>query len=169
VLVAHGREHGDAGAIMEARQLPGEERQMSEVSIIRLYLMRAMYALIAFAMGSIIWPAVLEHGQWDRWHGVGASMLAALSLLCVVGIRYPLQMLPLLLFELAWKVIFLVAVALPPWRVEALDPATRATAVECLLGVILLPLVVPWGYVWTHYVKKAGDRWRRAAGVAASA
>lgn len=135
---------------------------MAEVSTLRLYLLRGMYALVAFGMGSIIWPAVLDHGTWDRWHGVGASMLAALTLLCAVGIRYPLQMLPLLVFELAWKVIFLVAVALPLWRAGALDPATRASAIECLPGVILVPLVLPWGYVWANYVKKAGDRWRRA-------
>jgi hypothetical protein len=28
------------------------------------------------------------------------------------------------------------------------------------VGVILMPLVIPWGYVWRHYVKQPGDRWR---------
>ena len=27
-------------------------------------------------------------------------------------------------------------------------------------GVVLMPLVIPWGYVWRHYVKAPGDRWR---------
>jgi len=27
------------------------------------------------------------------------------------------------------------------------------------MGVIF-PLVIPWGYVWRHYVKAPGDRWR---------
>jgi hypothetical protein len=26
-------------------------------------------------------------------------------------------------------------------------------------GVILMPLVIPWGYVWRHYVKARSDRW----------
>jgi len=30
-----------------------------------------------------------------------------------------------------------------------------------VMGVVLVPLVVPWPYVVAHYVKKPGDRWRR--------
>jgi hypothetical protein len=37
--------------------------------------------------------------------GVVRSVLAAVSLLAVLGIRYPLKMLPLLFFELVWKTI----------------------------------------------------------------
>ena len=136
---------------------------MAGVSTLRLYAMRVLYALIAFVMGSSIWPAALHHGQWDRWHGVGVSMLAALSLMCAIGIRYPLQLLPMLLFEFAWKTIFVLAVALPPWQAGQLDAATRQTAIECLMGVVICPLVIPWGYVWTNYVKNPGDRWVRMA------
>ena len=28
------------------------------------------------------------------------------------------------------------------------------------LGVILMPLVIPWPYVWRHYVTRTGARWR---------
>jgi len=133
---------------------------MADVSPLRLNLMRVMYALIAFAMGSMIWPVLVQHDSMDRWHGVGVSMLAALSLLAALGIRYPLQLLPVLLFELAWKTCFVLFVALPPWRAGTLDAATRETAVESLFGLILVPLVIPWGYVWAHYVRKAGERWR---------
>ena len=28
------------------------------------------------------------------------------------------------------------------------------------IGVILMPLVIPWGYVWRRYVKRSGARWR---------
>ncbi|MFY9739085.1 MAG: hypothetical protein WAK11_08515 [Candidatus Cybelea sp.] len=28
------------------------------------------------------------------------------------------------------------------------------------LGVVIVPLVLPWGYVWKHYVLSPGDRWR---------
>ena len=60
--------------------------------------------------------------------------------LAFLGLRHPLQMLPLLLFELAWKTIFVLAVALPLWRAGAIDPATRETALESLFGVILVPI-----------------------------
>jgi hypothetical protein len=25
---------------------------------------------------------------------------------------------------------------------------------------IVFGLIIPWGYVWRHYVKQPGDRWR---------
>jgi hypothetical protein len=88
-------------------------------------------------------------------------MLAALAAISVLGIRYPLKMLPILLFELAWKTIFVLFIALPPWRSAQLDAATRETAVECLMGMVLVPLVIPWGHVWAHFVRHPGEPWRR--------
>lgn len=31
----------------------------------------------------------------------------------------------------------------------------------CLFGVVLVPLVLPWTYIWQNYVKGPGDRWRK--------
>ncbi len=96
-------------------------------------------------------------------HGVANSLLAALSALMALGIRYPLQMLPLLLFELLWKTIWLVAIALPLWYAHQLDAETMETVQACLMGVILCPLVIPWPYVLANYVKNPGDRWTPVA------
>ena len=137
---------------------------MAEVSTFRLYLMRAMYLLIFVGLGSEVWPGIIHHAKpWDLMHGVACSLLAALSALVALGIRYPLQMLPLLLFELLWKAIWLVAVALPLWSAHQLDPDTMETVNACLMGVVLCPIVIPWPYVLANYVKKPGDRWRRVA------
>ena len=38
--------------------------------------------------------------------GVETCMLVALSLLAVLGLRYPMKMLPILLFEIGWKFIW---------------------------------------------------------------
>jgi hypothetical protein len=137
---------------------------MTEVSTFRLYLMRAMYLLIFVGLGSMIWPGIIHHAKpWDLMHGVACSLLAALSAMMALGIRYPLQMLPLLLFELLWKAIWLVAVALPLWSAHQLDPDTMETVTNCLMGIVLCPIVIPWPYVLANYVKKPGDRWRRVA------
>lgn len=77
--------------------------------------------------------------------------------------RRPRLDLPLLLFEFLWKAIWLVAIALPPWSAHQLDPETMETVKATLMGVVLCPIVIPWPYVWANYVKKPGDRWRRAA------
>jgi hypothetical protein len=135
---------------------------MHTVSTLRLNVLRAAYVLIAVGMGSMIWPLILRHpADTARMTGVVWSMLGAITLLAaLLGIRYPLKMLPLLFVELAWKVIWVLSFGLPLWSAGQLDAAAAETLMECLFGVVLVPLVLPWGYVWTHYVRAPGDRWR---------
>src|SRR4051812_49643756 len=74
----------------------------SEVSLARLYVLRAMYLLLV--IGAIVFlPQLIGHEPTAR--GVIPSMLGALWALACFGLRYPLQMLPILLFELVWKTI----------------------------------------------------------------
>jgi hypothetical protein len=133
---------------------------MTQVSMLRLYALRAAYLLIVVGLGVTIWPGLIHHeNPWTLMQGVVCCVLAAVSLLAVLGLRYPLQMLPLLLFELVWKSIWLIVVALPLWSADQMDAATSETAVACLMGVIF-PIVIPWPYVFANYVTKPGDRWR---------
>jgi hypothetical protein len=130
------------------------------VSTFRLYLLRATYLLVSVGLAFTIWPQLFLHAtKWPLWHGVGCSLLAAVSVLAVLGIRYPLKMLPVLLFELIWKAIWLIAVGFPMWSSNQMDAATVETAQNCLMGVIFL-IVIPWPYVFENYVKKPGDRWK---------
>ena len=134
---------------------------MNEVSTLRLYLMRALYLLMCLGLGSIMWPRIINHEPWGHMEGVAFALLGALSALAALGVRYPLQMLPLLLFELLWKSVWLIFIALPLWRTGGLDPDNAATVFDCLLGVIICPIVIPWGYVYRNYIRKSGDRWSR--------
>ncbi|MBI3365428.1 MAG: hypothetical protein HY033_11010 [Ignavibacteriae bacterium] len=133
---------------------------MSEVSTFRLYLLRATYLLISVFLGSQIWPGIIHHAKLDLMHGVARCLLAAMLPLVVLGIRYPPQMMPLLLFELFWKSIWLIAFALPLWSAGQLDAETMETVKACLMGIVIFPIVIPWPYVLANYVKKPGDRWR---------
>lgn len=131
------------------------------ISTARLYALRAVYLLIALAMGSQIWPLIVSHpAKVEHMRGVALAFLGALTLLAALGVRYPVKMLPLLFFELAWKVVYVASFGIPAWWTDQLDAATSASLVECLLGVVLLPLVLPWRYVWRQYVRAPGDRWR---------
>ena len=76
---------------------PGRGRQ--ELSIVYLYLLRGVYLLIAVGMGIQVWPGIFHHGQIELMRSVTRAMLAGMTLLMLVGVRYPLQMLPLLFFE----------------------------------------------------------------------
>ncbi|MDQ4087220.1 MAG: hypothetical protein M3177_04290 [Pseudomonadota bacterium] len=123
------------------------------VSRPRLIALRALYAFVAVGLAAFLWPAFLAQLPAPaHYHGVTMAMLAAFSILCAVGIGYPLQMLPVLLWELLWKILWLMLIALPRWIAGTLDAATTQTAVECV-SIVLLLLVVPWGYVWRRYIK----------------
>jgi hypothetical protein len=132
---------------------------MNDVPVFRLYLLRAGYLLVSAGLIFHIWPQLIRHsGAWPFWYGVGASLLAAVSVLAILGLRYPLQMLPVLFFELVWKAIWFTAVAFPMWRDGQMNADAWQTVWESALVVILLALI-PWSYVLANYVNKPGDRW----------
>ena len=131
------------------------------MSTLRLYLLRGMYLLIAVGLALTIWPLILfppDNAADSKT--VVRAMLGALSLLSLLGLRYPLQMLPILIFEFAWKTLWVVVFALPLLLRGRLSAAGRENLMACLMGVVLVPLVLPWGYVLERYLKAPGDRWR---------
>ena len=135
---------------------PAESTE-SEVSLFRLYFLRAMYLVLVVGLGGMIVPEIFSHELTSR--GVIPSLLGAVWLLAFLGLRYPLAMLPLLMFELAWKLIWLVAYGRPQWSSGQYPPTFAEDSFNIGLGVILL-LVIPWGFVWRRFVKQPGARWR---------
>jgi hypothetical protein len=69
-----------------------------------------------------------------------------MSLLAFLGLR-PVRMLPILLFEVTWKVIWIAAVALPHLIADDINTATREVLFSCSLVVIIIA-VISWRYVW---------------------
>ena len=128
------------------------------VSLFRLYVLRAMYLLLVVGLGAMIVPDIVSHPLMAR--GVIASLLGALWLLAFLGLLHPLQMLPLLLFEFAWKLIWTIGYGLPQWSAGQLPPTFADDFQAIVAGVILMPLIIPWGYVWRHYFKQPSERWR---------
>ena len=132
---------------------------MTEVSPIRLLVMRLMYLFMAVGLGLLIWPLIVSHDPGvARMTGVAWALLGTIGLLALLGLRYPLQMLPLLLFELVWKAIWLLAFAVPRWLAGSLDEGMRITMFETSIGAVLI-LVIPWRYVWANYVVAPGANW----------
>jgi hypothetical protein len=128
-----------------------------EASTFRLYLLRLLYLLNFVLLGLDVWPAIINHvGAWDPVKGVAFSFWAALSALSGLGIRYPLKMLPLLLLQLSYKSVWLLAVALPLWSAGQSTDLTMPFVIGAGLDLI----AIPWPYVLANYVKQRGDRWR---------
>ncbi len=138
-------------------------RANDQVSAIRLWVMRVMYLVMAVGLGNIIWPLIISHDSTlPRMTGVAWALLGTIGLLSVLGLRYPLRMIPLLLFELTWKAIWLAAFAAPRWLDGTLDEAMRTSTFETALGAVLI-VVIPWRYVWANYVARQGDPWTRSS------
>jgi hypothetical protein len=131
---------------------------MTKVPVYRLYALRIVYLLIVLFLGFTIWPGIIHHTRvWPMMDGVARAMLAAVAIVAAIGIRFPLQMLPVLFFEIAWKSLWLIAVGLPLWSAGQLDPDSAENAKACILGVILFSLVVPWPYVFRSFFRTAPE------------
>lgn len=106
---------------------------MHWLSVFRLYVLRAMYLFALVGLAVCLWPGIfnpLRH--WALAEGQKSScMLAAFSLLCLLGVRYPLQMLPVLLWEALWKSLWLILVPLPQWRAGRLDASLQPVVFAC--------------------------------------
>jgi hypothetical protein len=139
-----------------------------EVSLFRLYLMRCLYLLNFAMLGMSVWPGLINHHgkPWDPMHGIAVSFWAALSALSILGIRYPLKMVPLLILQLCYKSVWVLAVGFPLRSAGQFDSVAAELFSVCAKGLIVDIIVIPWPYVLSHYVKAPGDRWRSRKAIA---
>ena len=141
---------------------------MTDVSLFRLYALRAGYLLVAVGIAATMWPLLINHSpEWPLMNSVVCSLLAACLVLRRCGhslsaadaagpaLRACLEE------HLADRGRASALVC------ESIDARTWETVRDCLLAVILIPLI-PWRYVISQYVTKPGDRWRRTAGIRAT-
>jgi hypothetical protein len=140
-----------------------DRRVVADLPLWRLNLVRVGYAVMGVGLAAVKWPLVIGYDRsMPLYEGIVAVLLTAMSLLAFLGLRYPVRLLPILLFESLWKLIWLTVVALPAVVAGDVDAAMHQVIVNCSIVVIVLA-VVPWRYVWQRYVVAKGDRWRRAA------
>ena len=130
---------------------------MPAISPLRMNLLRGMYLLIVVGLMLVVWPGMLHAERWSLWSGVVQCMLVAFSITCAIGLRYPLQMLPVLLWELLWKSLWLVLIAVPQWSAGSMNEETWGIAVA-VLWVVVVPFTIPWDYVVANYIRKPLER-----------
>ena len=119
----------------------------TELSPFRLQVMRGGYLVIGVGLALVKWPLLPDAHTMPLYEGVTLCLLTALSLLAFVGAWRPVLMLPLLVFEVMWKVLWLSVVALPRALAGELDGAFVDVAVNCSL-LVVVAAAVPWRHVW---------------------
>jgi hypothetical protein len=120
---------------------------------LNIYLLRVFYFLMAAFVATDAWTAIVTHeGPWDRFRAVSLCVWAAYGTLSLLGLIHPLKMLPIMLFMIFYKSLWLIAVAYPLWRTGALSGSPVEEMARVFVWVPLPALAVPWGYVVRNYV-----------------
>ncbi len=128
-----------------------------EVSLARLYAIRAVALLGVYGLFTTV-MTLIDHAPDER--GMLKAMISGLWVMCLVTIRYPLKMIPILLFELVWKLLWLVFFGIPQWWTGVGSPRLSEDLWSIGAFPLVCVLVIPWGYVWRHYVREPAERWR---------
>lgn len=128
-----------------------------EVPLWRLYLLRAI-PILAIPWGLDMVSGIFAAGPTAR--GMVNSLLVGLWLMSLLALRYPLQMLPIFLFEFVWKAVWLLAFGIPQWLSGTGSPKLSEDLVSIGAFPFVMAAVIPWGFVWRHYVKQPSERWR---------
>jgi hypothetical protein len=131
------------------------------LSVRRLNLMRIGYLFMAVGLVLVKWPLIVNGtvATLPVYEGVVAVLLTAMSLLAFLGLRYPVAMLPVLMFEVGWKVIWMAVVGIPNFAAGDTNPQFTSVFFNVCFGVVVLA-VTPWDYVWKRFVRAPGDPWR---------
>jgi len=141
-------------------------RGAHEASLARLYLLRAV-ALFFLVDGLFTkLPLIIDPNPASR--GIIPSLLAALWVSAFFTIRSPLRMMPIILFELVWKTLWLIDYGAPQWLAGTGSPRLGRDLFEIGFFPLPIALIIPWGFVWRRYVKDPVEHWRRPAGDAAA-
>jgi len=126
----------------------------------RLNLMRGGYLLMGIGTFIVKGPMLLQVSSLPAIEGAQLCILIALALLAFLGVRYPIGMLPILMFEVLWKVLWLGLVAVPLLIANDLNGPTESLLFSILFVIPIIALT-PWDYVWKRFVTTDGERWTR--------
>ncbi len=123
---------------------------------INIYLLRLIYFLILVFVGSDTWLSIINHqGPWDPTKAVAFCVWASYATLSVLGLIHPLKMLPIVIFMIFYKSLWVIAVAYPLWRAGALAGSPAEAMANIFIWAPLVGLFVPWGYVFRNYVLRS--------------
>jgi hypothetical protein len=78
--------------------------------------MRFGYAFMGVRLVIVKWPLLIQDAaSVPVMDGVVTCLLTAKSLLAFLRLRYPIRMLRILLFQVAWKMLWIAVIAIPAW------------------------------------------------------
>jgi hypothetical protein len=120
---------------------------------VNVYLLRLLFLLVFLFVGYDSWTYILSHkGSWDHVKAAAFCMWASYSLLSIIGVFHPLKMLPLVMFAIIYKIVWLIIVAYPLWSANQLAGSPAEGMTNAFLWVVLPIVAMPWKYAVDQYV-----------------
>jgi len=126
---------------------------------IQIYLLRAVFTLTLIFIGMFSWTAIINHeGAWKPVNAVAFCMWAAYSTMSVLGIIKPLKMLPIIVLQVFYKIVWLSIVAYPLWVRDELAGSDAEQMTSDFMWVIMPIVAMPWGYFLRSFFRSAGAK-----------
>ncbi|OJJ23057.1 hypothetical protein BKI52_01510 [marine bacterium AO1-C] len=116
--------------------------------------MRGLFFLNFISLALDNWTIILfPKEQMGVLNGVAISFWAGFSLLNLIGVRFPLKMLPILLLQLLYKSAWILGTYLPAKASGAISVGIQEFFWICVAGISLNLIIIPWGHVYKEFVK----------------
>lgn len=114
------------------------------LSCLRINLLRGCYLLLFIGLGLQTIPDLFGPAQDSAvMDSVVTAVLGAIWLLSFWGLWRPVEMMPLLISEVTWKSIWVLAVAVPRWLDGRLTSEFIDVAFACDF-VLPIAIIIPW-------------------------
>jgi hypothetical protein len=120
---------------------------------INIYLLRLLFTLMFLFLSYDSWSHIFAHkGPWEVTDAAAWCMWGSCSIISFIGIMRPLKMLPIVLFEIVYKVTWLLIVAYPLWVKNELAGSPAAHTTNVFLLVALPIVAMPWIYFYKNFI-----------------
>lgn len=120
---------------------------------INIYVMRLFFALMFVFVATDSWTVILNHkGDWDPVRAVAWCSWTAYSTMALLGVFHTLRMLPIMIFMIFYKGLWLTVVAYPLWSAGTLKGSPAEEMANMFSAIIIPILFVPWKYVFKKYI-----------------
>ena len=120
---------------------------------INIYLLRLLFLLMFVFLSYDVWSVILKHtGPWKNVEAAAWCMWGSYSIISFIGVMRPLKMLPIVIFEIIYKITWLIIVAYPLWITNQLAGSPAEGMTRVFIWVILPIVAMPWKYFICTYV-----------------
>ena len=120
---------------------------------IQVYVMKLFFLLMFLMAAKDAWTELITHeGDWDPEIAVAWCAIAAYTTLSGLGIFHTLRMLPIMMFMLLYKGLWLFFVAYPLWITNQLEGTETEEWTQVFIIIVIPILFMPWKYVLNTFI-----------------